>query len=60
MMVLVLAGMVSGSVLIIGQCRLGWTEMNRCGRYVLDKCMDDVFVLCIWLMVIDEAYLFSV
>ena len=45
MMVLVLTGMVTGSVLFIGEGRLGWTEMRECGRYVLGVCMGGVCVM---------------
>ena len=44
MMVLVLAGMATDSVLIIGERRLGWIEMRECGRYVLCVCMSGVCV----------------
>ena len=47
MLVLVLACMVTDSVLIIGQGWLGWTDMRECWRYVLDVCMGGACVLCI-------------
>ena len=54
-MLLVLTGMITGSVLIIGEGRLGWTEMRECGRYVLGVCIGDVCVLCVSLVLIDES-----
>ena len=44
-MVLVLARMVIGSVLFIGEGRLGWTEIRECGRYVLGVCMGGVCIM---------------